>query len=123
MPSSSRQAVFTPNAPGPYPALSQAVIHNGFVFTAGSLGTDPATKSLVKGTIADRTVSHFVHTFQVLQLTLLDSSSHEPRKYFNRCWVWVRQDFEGSCLCNKYERCSPDERGVQCVLRGSKTSK
>lgn len=57
MPTSSRQAVFTPNAPGPYPALSQAVIHNGLVFTAGSLGTNPVTKKLVEGTIADRTVS------------------------------------------------------------------
>lgn len=57
MPTSSRQAVFTPKAPGPYESLSQAVVHNGLVFCGGSLGTNPETKSLVEGTIADRTVS------------------------------------------------------------------
>lgn len=57
MSSFTRQVVVTDNAPGPWPALSQAVIHNGVVYLSGSLGTDPATKEFVPGTIADRTVS------------------------------------------------------------------
>jgi len=45
----SRQVISTPAAPpaaGPY---SQAIKANGFVFTAGQLGLDPATRKLVDG--------------------------------------------------------------------------
>ncbi|CAJ0548413.1 Ff.00g020260.m01.CDS01 [Fusarium sp. VM40] len=51
---SSRSAVFTPNAPKVGPFMSQAVISNGLVFSAGSLGLDPATGQFVEGTVADR---------------------------------------------------------------------
>jgi enamine deaminase RidA (YjgF/YER057c/UK114 family) len=54
---SSRFAVFTPNAPKVGPFMSQAVISNGLVFSAGSLGLDPATGQFVEGTVADRAVS------------------------------------------------------------------
>lgn len=51
----SKRAVETPDAPkaiGPY---SQAIIANGFVFTAGRIGTDPKTSTLVEGGIAEQT--------------------------------------------------------------------
>lgn len=54
---SERTAVVTREAPGPYPILSQAVVHNGLVFTSGSIGMNPQTNTMVEGTIADRTVS------------------------------------------------------------------
>lgn len=41
-----------PPAAGPY---SQAVIANGFVFTAGQLGLDPATRQFVAGGVAEQT--------------------------------------------------------------------
>lgn len=41
-----------PPAAGPY---SQAVIANGFVFTAGQVGLDPATRQFVAGGIAEQT--------------------------------------------------------------------
>lgn len=50
-----RQPVSTshaPNAAGPY---SQAIIANGFVFTAGQIGTDPATDQFVEGGVAEQT--------------------------------------------------------------------
>lgn len=45
----TRQVIHTEDAPkaiGPY---SQAIVANGFVFTAGQVGLDPATSNLVEG--------------------------------------------------------------------------
>lgn len=52
---SRKRAVETAEAPkanGPY---SQAIIANGFVYTAGQVGTDPKTGALVEGGIAEQT--------------------------------------------------------------------
>jgi 2-iminobutanoate/2-iminopropanoate deaminase len=43
---------FAPPAAGPY---SQAVVANGFVFTAGQLGLDPVTREFVAGGVAEQT--------------------------------------------------------------------
>jgi len=51
----SKRAVETRDAPkaiGPY---SQAIIANGFVYTAGQIGADPKTGALVDGGIAEQT--------------------------------------------------------------------
>lgn len=53
--SSRKRAVESADAPkaiGPY---SQAIIVNGFVYTAGQIGTDPKTGTLVEGGIAEQT--------------------------------------------------------------------
>lgn len=52
---SGKRAIESPEAPkaiGPY---SQAIIVNGFVYTAGQIGTDPKTGTLVEGGIAEQT--------------------------------------------------------------------
>lgn len=41
-----------PNAIGPY---SQAIVANGFIYTAGQVGADPKTGALVQGGIAEQT--------------------------------------------------------------------
>lgn len=41
-----------PKAIGPY---SQAIVANGFVFTAGQIGSDPKTGTLVEGGIVEQT--------------------------------------------------------------------
>ncbi|VUC29950.1 unnamed protein product [Clonostachys rosea] len=66
MSSFTRQIVTTSKAPGPWPALSQAVIHNGVVYCSGSLGTDPETKTFVPGTIKDRTTQALKNLENVL---------------------------------------------------------
>ncbi len=51
----AKRSVESPEAPkaiGPY---SHAIIANGFVFTAGKVGTDPKTDMLVAGGIAEQT--------------------------------------------------------------------
>lgn len=53
--SSKKRAVESSEAPkaiGPY---SQTIIANGFVFTAGQVGTDPKMGALVEGGIAEQT--------------------------------------------------------------------
>lgn len=50
-----KRAIDTADAPkaiGPY---SQAIIANGFVYTAGQVGTDPKTGTLVDGGIVEQT--------------------------------------------------------------------
>lgn len=46
------EAADAPKAIGPY---SQAIIANGFVFTAGQIGSDPKTGQLVEGGIEEQT--------------------------------------------------------------------
>ena len=47
----SRSVVSTPNAASPVPggAYSQGMVDNGFIFTAGQVGIDPASGTLVEG--------------------------------------------------------------------------
>lgn len=52
---SKKRAVESADAPkaiGPY---SQAIVANGFVYTAGQIGTDPKTGALVEGGIVEQT--------------------------------------------------------------------
>lgn len=44
-----RQVVSTTNAPNAVGPYSQGIIANGFVYTAGQGGVNPATKTLVEG--------------------------------------------------------------------------
>jgi 2-iminobutanoate/2-iminopropanoate deaminase len=43
------QVVITQTAPAPVGPYSQAIIANGFIFTAGQVGTVPATGALAEG--------------------------------------------------------------------------
>ena len=47
--------VETPNAPAAIGPYSQAIIANGFVYTAGQIPLDPKTGELVQGDIATQT--------------------------------------------------------------------
>jgi 2-iminobutanoate/2-iminopropanoate deaminase len=43
------RVISTQSAPKPVAAYSQAVVANGFVFTAGQIGLDPKTNTIVSG--------------------------------------------------------------------------
>jgi 2-iminobutanoate/2-iminopropanoate deaminase len=53
-----------PKAIGPY---SQAIVANGFVYTAGQVGTDPKTGTLVEGGIVDQTAQALKNIEAVLK--------------------------------------------------------
>jgi len=50
----TREAVVTTGAPSAVGPYSQGIKANGFVFTAGQLGLDPATGKLVEGDVTDQ---------------------------------------------------------------------
>lgn len=67
--------VITPDAPraiGPY---SQATKANGFLFTAGQVGFDPATGELVDGGIAEQTAQVIENLRAILASAGLELSS------------------------------------------------
>lgn len=51
----TKTIIRTENAPGAVGPYSQGIAANGFVFTAGQLGLDPATKAFVEGGIEAQT--------------------------------------------------------------------
>jgi 2-iminobutanoate/2-iminopropanoate deaminase len=48
------QIINTSNAPQPIGAYNQAIISNGFVFTAGQVPIDPDTGNLIEGNFKER---------------------------------------------------------------------
>lgn len=51
----TRRAIATSGAPGAVGPYSQAIVSDGFLFTAGQVGLDPASGSLVEGGIEAET--------------------------------------------------------------------
>ena len=51
----SKQIIATDKAPGAVGPYSQAVVANGFVFTAGQIPLIPGTKTIVEGGIQEQT--------------------------------------------------------------------
>ena len=49
------ERVTTPHAPGAIGPYSQAIIANGFIYTAGQIALDPATGQVVDGDVAAQT--------------------------------------------------------------------
>lgn len=86
---SELHTVSTPRAPqaiGPY---SQAVIANGFVFTAGQVALDPATMHLVPGDVKAQTDRVFLN----LQAILEAAGSSLPRVVKTSVFLATMDDF------------------------------
>ncbi len=50
-----KTSIKSENAPAAIGPYSPAIVANGFVFTAGQTGSDPATKKLIEGGISEQT--------------------------------------------------------------------
>ena len=50
-----KQIVNTADAPKPVGPYNQAVIANGMIFTAGQIAIDPATNTVIEGTVEEQT--------------------------------------------------------------------
>lgn len=64
---SEHSAVATSTAPRPLPQYSQAIKHNGLLYTSGSIGVDPTTGNLVDGTTKDRARQALRNLEQVIE--------------------------------------------------------
>jgi 2-iminobutanoate/2-iminopropanoate deaminase len=69
------QSVHTDNAPAAIGPYSQAVVANGFVFTAGQVPFDPTTMQLVEGDIAAQTEQVMRNLQAILQQAGADLST------------------------------------------------
>ncbi len=64
---SNRQVVSTDQAPAAVGPYSQAIIANGFVFTAGQGGVIPGTKTIVEGGVVAQTHQVFANIKAILE--------------------------------------------------------
>ena len=62
------------HAPNPIGSYNQAVIANGFVFTAGQIAIDPDTGKLIEGSFKDRVEPVFKNLSAILELAGTDLS-------------------------------------------------
>ena len=62
----SRRVITNANAPNPIGAYNQAVIANGFIFTAGQIAIDPATGKLIEESFKDRVHQVFKNLSAIL---------------------------------------------------------
>ena len=62
----SRRVITNANAPNPIGAYNQAVIANGFIFTAGQIGIDPATGKLIEESFKARVHQVFKNLSAIL---------------------------------------------------------
>ena len=69
------QTIHTDNAPAAIGPYSQAVVANGFVFTAGQVPFDPRTMQLVEGDVAAETEQVMQNLSAILQQAGADLSS------------------------------------------------
>ncbi|WOH19014.1 Rid family hydrolase [Paenarthrobacter sp. GOM3] len=70
----SRQQVVTSLAPSPAGPYSQAIVANGFLFTAGQTPHDPVTDERVGITIEEQTIQAMTNLGEVLSAHGLDFS-------------------------------------------------
>ena len=62
----SRRVIMDANAPNPIGAYNQAVIANGFIFTAGQIAIDPATGKLIEDSFKARVHQVFKNLSAIL---------------------------------------------------------
>ena|SRR5215213_936958 len=83
------QVVSTDGAPAAIGPYSQAIVANGFVFTAGQIPLDPVTKLVVPGGIAEQTE----RVMQNLEAILAASGSSFERVVKTTCFLANLDDF------------------------------
>ena len=69
-----RSVINDANAPNPIGSYNQAVVANGFVFTAGQIAIDPSNGELVDGSFKDRVDQAFKNLSAILERAGTDLS-------------------------------------------------
>jgi 2-iminobutanoate/2-iminopropanoate deaminase len=67
--------ITTPHAPGAIGPYSQAIIANGFLYTAGQIALDPATGQVVEGGIREQTTRVMANLKAILDAASLGMSN------------------------------------------------
>ena len=69
-----RSVINDANAPNPIGSYNQAVVANGFIFTAGQIAIDPSNGELVDGSFKDRVDQVFKNLSAILERAGTDLS-------------------------------------------------
>ena len=76
-----RTVITDAHAPNPIGSYNQAVITNGFVFTAGQIAIDPDTGKLIEGSLKDRVEQVFKNLSAILERAGTDLSKMKKLLY------------------------------------------
>ena len=80
----NRKVIKDANAPNPIGSYNQAVIANGFIFTAGQIGVDPSTGKIVEESFKARVEQVFKNLWQSFFLEKKFNYIDNPFKYFEK---------------------------------------
>lgn len=69
------KAISTPHAPGAIGPYSQAIVANGFLYTAGQIALDPASGQVVDGGIREQTSRVMANLKAVLEAASLSMAN------------------------------------------------
>lgn len=103
-----------PAAIGPY---SQAIVHDGLVFTAGQIALDPATGELVEGDIARQTEQVFQNLSAVLEAAGASLSS------VLKTTVFLKDMDEFAAMNEVYGRYFGDHRPARSTVQAARLPK
>ena len=101
--------ISTPNAPKPVAAYSQAVVSNGVIYCAGSVGVDPQTGKLVDGLPAQAE-----QIFKNVAAILHAAGSHPGRVL--RVTIFLSDMSQFATVNGIYERFVGDHRPARTTV-------
>jgi 2-iminobutanoate/2-iminopropanoate deaminase len=102
--------ISTDQAPGPRGHYSQAIVHNGLVFTAGQLPIDPATGAVVGESIEEQTEQVLENVAAVL------SAAGATLESVIKVTVYVPDMTLWSGLNEVYSKFFGDHKPARCVV-------
>lgn len=109
-----RTIVATDGAPAAIGPYSQAIVANGFVFTAGQIPIDPETMQLVEGDIAEQTERVMMNLIAVLQ----EAGSGLDRIVKTTCFLADLNDFAAfNAVYGRYLGANPPPRSTVQVAK------
>lgn len=106
--------VQTSNAPAAIGPYSQAIVHNGLVYTAGQIALDPASGEMTEGDITDQTE-------RVLQnLTAVLEAAGASLKSVIKTTVFLRDMGDFAAMNEVYSRFFSDHRPARSAVQAAR---
>jgi 2-iminobutanoate/2-iminopropanoate deaminase len=110
-----KRVISTPNAPRPLGPYSQGIVTNGFLYVAGQVPIDPATSTMIEGSVAEQTARVLDNVTAILE------TAGATRADVVQARVFLRRiaDFqEMNAVYAKYFAEEPPARTtIECGLR------
>ena len=108
------EIIQTPDAPAAIGPYSQAVVANGFVFTAGQIALDPSTMEVVAGDVAAQTEQVFKNLRAILREAGSDLSA------VVKTTVFLRDMNDFSAMNEVYGRAFGDHKPARSTVQAAR---